>query len=431
MSIRSLTLRLCCCFIVERLLEYYVLCNLTTFTFTTHYNSNSGFMGAHPDAPEIWMDPYPAVLQRLLRNFVPCYNGTHQVVNAASFGCSPKCHLDRWAENYGTFATNRWDLIIIEPTTNGMHMLNPLKALVAAFLTLPMSSHHPPKFILLSASFVLDVNSRPTSYEDLPAFEHAVSNLAMQWKIPFISFPEYVFSKGLYNGSNHEYHCKEARCTYWLDRVHITKTSHNIIAGLLLSAITTDSAIKSLSLPQTPNITINDAVKRLLPSMPVVWISFRVKELPNVDENLACLEGFHPHNSRDRLSAMYTYGNESTTYRKAHDIKENGASFVLKMPAQCKRDFQIQVEFLNSHTTGGVLTLTSYSKEVEIMHNATALCIEKTENLTVIGTFNSSNNEEISVSKSVQYRLEQNVFVVQGTVHGGDFHLLSLGIYCL
>ena len=218
---------------------------------------------------------------------------------------------------------------------------------------------------------------------------------------------------------------------YWLDLVHIRKTSHNIIAGLLLSAITTDSANKSLSLPQTPNITINDAVKRLLPSMPVVWISFRVKELPNVDENLACLEGFHPHNSRDRLSAMYTYGNESTTDRKAHDTKENGASFVLKMPAHCKRDFQIQVEFLNSYTTGGVLTLTSYSKEVEIMHNATALCIEKTENLTVIGTFNSSNNEEISVSKSVQYRLEQNVFVVQGTVHGGDFHLLSLGIYCL
>ena len=253
----------------------------------------------------------------------------------------------------------------------------------------------------------------------------------MQWKIPFISFPKYLFHKGLYNSSNHEFRCKEARCTYWLDRVHITKTSHSIIAGLLMDAITTDTGKKSLSLPQTPNITIDDTVKRLLPLMPIIWISFRVQELPNIDKNLVCLEGFHPHNSRDRLSAMYTYGSdEETIYREEHHIKENGASFVLKMPTQCERDFLIQIEFLHSYTTGGVLTLTSYSKEVEIAHHASALCIEKTKNSTVIGTFNSSNNEEISVSKSVQYRVAQNVFAVKGTVHGGDFHLLSLGIYC-
>lgn len=241
------------------------------------------------------------VLDELLNKYFPCSNGsnstiannTHNVVNKAWLGCAPQCHLNKWIENHDVFVSTNWNLIIVEPTTTGgvggAQEMNELKALVAALATLETSQNS--SIILLSASFRLK-EPHPMVYKDIPGIEFAVSNLADQWGVPFVSFPKWIFDNGLYNASNHQAHCLEARCNYWVDQVHVTKTSHNIIAKLILDSITTyspsilliDGNVESrtnlnidgdvrLTLPQRPKITIDGldlAVKKLLPKIPVV-----------------------------------------------------------------------------------------------------------------------------------------------------------------
>lgn len=179
----------------------------------------------------------------------------HTVVNMAIPGCSAKCHLTRWVEHYAVFSETKWDLIIIEPTANtGVREINHLRALIAAFEFL--SSYHP-SILLLSASFRLTIVNgtaiHPDSYQQLPDIEGVVSNLAEQWRIPFVSFPKYVFENNLYNSSNHDGWCIEARWNFWLDLVHITKAAHTVVARLLENVIGSNTS--HLSLPLPPNIS--------------------------------------------------------------------------------------------------------------------------------------------------------------------------------
>lgn len=426
-----------------------------------------GFHAAHPDAPKPFEDPWPQVMEKLLNAHFPCFgsNNTsdsiHSVVNKAWYGCGAQCHLQKWPENYDVYSQTEWDLIIVEITTGGstgkamLREVNELQALIAALTTLPLSEHA--SFILLSASFRLkDENHHPKTYEELPEIERGVADLAIQWGIPFVSFPKYIFSHELYNSSNHQAHCLEARCNFWLDRVHITKTSHRIIAMMLLHAITTNTTSEfdmlgndtrsynatfhSLTLPERPHIVIDELppmVKELLPSFPVVWITFRTKTLPNTDSSLICFNGFRPHNSRERWSTMYEgaianlTNNSSGGGEKPHE----NATLLLKMPTECENDLRIQLEYLNSYTTMGALDLVSWvDGDTRNNYTTDQLCedsADKDNNFMLLGTFNSSNEEKVSVSKSASFKIDRNTTFVKGRVYGGDFHLLSLGIYCL
>ena len=420
-----------------------------------------GFSSRHPDAPEgRGIGAYPSALENLLNTNFPCTQGSHTVMNKATPGCSAKCNLEKWSENYQLFAEHEWDLVIIEPTANTkVSEMNHLQALVAAFTFL---THTSPSIILLSASFRLP-QDHPKTYEELPKIEQLVSDLSALWNIPFVSFPRYLFSNNNYNSSNHERHCIEARCTFFLDGVHLTKTAHNIIARLLLQVITSnkrsldlgnldnikkeDATISispeaAIKLPSKPAISVEESlspvVESLLPKSPVAWISFRTTNLlsPSSNEILTCLEGFTPHDSRGRLSAMYDFGianDKNRTYDGNLGIGYN-ASFIFEMPRrQCKQEkdfskFEIILEFLHSYTTNGVLDLQV--RDDKDLMNIT--CEEHNiSEWNIVGQFNSSNDQQLSVSNSMKFEVDGGASFVKGTVYGGDFHLLSVGFFCL
>ena len=438
-----------------------------------------GFGCRHPDAPKgSGVDSYASVLEGLLNINFPCSRGgvsegehSHKVMNKATPGCSAKCNLEKWSENYQLFAEHKWDIVIIEPTANtpAEEMVH-LKALISAFIFLSRSQ---PSILLLSASFRLpywgNATFHPTEYKELPEIESEVSNLADQWGIPFISFPKYIFQNNLYNSSNHQHplhegRCFEARCNFWLDAVHITKTSHIMVALLLVDAITEKTvstldildvnknrsnifipANNHLCIPPRPNITLGSLsdVEHIMPSPPATWISFRTESLPLEKGFLVCLTGFRTHNSRGRLSTLYEHTSSlSITNFTLNDEygsrKQYNASLVLEMPnSQCKKpgysQYKIQIEYLHSYTTIGVFELLSWKEgkaPKAISSEGKLLCQEDKTGWVFVDSFNASNEEKLSVSKSTSFYVDIDVSFIRAEVHGGDFHLLSIGLFC-
>lgn len=109
---------------------------------------SAGFSARHPDSPKSLNDSYPKILEDYINKDFPCTQSMdgepkmHKVVNLAIPGCSAKCHLTRWAENYAVLSETKWDLVIIEPTANTpVREMNHLRALIAAFEILPFD--HP------------------------------------------------------------------------------------------------------------------------------------------------------------------------------------------------------------------------------------------------------------------------------------------------
>jgi hypothetical protein len=406
---------------------------------------SNGFSARHPDSLKSLNDSYPKILEDYINDNFPCTQSLdskpkmHTVVNVAVPGCSASCHLSRWIENYAVFSETKWDLIIIEPTANTeVRETNHLRALIAAF---EFVSFYNPSILLLSASFRLpffnNTAVHPDSYQQLPDIEGAVSYLAEQWRIPFVSFPKYVFENNLYNSSNHHGWCIEARCNFWLDGVHITKTAHTAIARLLENAISSNTS--HLSLPLPPNIsqtTLPTEVEALMPSTPEVWISFRTETLPILDDNLICMKRFQPNNSRGRLSTMFVYDmanhNNETSNAEYHN-----ASFVLKVPSsqRCKdRTNRFQVEYLHSYTTPGVAELLKWKGGDEHINSSLAQMCEEEDNKHIgwelVDSFNASNSEKISVSGSKMFDIDAGTSYIKLLVYGGDYHMLSVGYYC-
>ena len=421
-----------------------------------------GFAANHPDAPKCtkngieeggwncFYDAWPTVLEKLLNDEVPCSgdnNDTHVVLNKGYTGCSAKCFINRWHENIQSFLATDWDVIIIEPTGNTkMNEISHLRALLSSFATIQQSSGlQSPNIILLSASFRLEnenVTTRPLEYDQLPDIEEGVSSLATELHIPFVSFPQYMFSNGIYNASNHRMHCLLAKCTYWVDYVHLTKTSHRMVAELALKAllrnVTDDNSTTSgIFLNEWSGVqsfddlilNISEPVKKLLPAIPSYWLSFRTESLPDsavADRNetcggLVCLDGFQSHNSRGRLSTIYN----STLQQNESEGKN--ATFVLRLPSCSIDSFNIRIEYLHSYTTNGTLELMSWTDPGERVWCHDLNISEAVD----VGSFNASNPEKISVSNSHEFRVSNGATHIQGNVFGGDFHLLSLAVYCV
>ena len=419
-----------------------------------------GFAANHPDAPKCtkngiqeggWnclYDAWPTVLEKRLNDEVPCSgdnNDTHVVLNKGYTGCSAKCFINRWHEKIQSFLATDWDVIIIEPTGNTkMNEISHLRALLSSFATMQQSSGlQSPNIILLSASFRLEnenVTTRPLEYDQLPDIEEGVSSLATELHISFVSFPQYMFSNGIYNASNHRMHCLLTECTFWVDYVHLTKTSHRMVAELALKAllrnITDDNSTTSgILLNEWSGVqsfddlilNISEPVKKLLPAIPSYWLSFRTESLPdseaypNESSGLVCLDGFQPHNSRGRLSTLYN----STLQQNESEGKN--ATFVLRLP-YCNIDsFNIRIEYLHSYTTNGTLELMSWTDPGE-----RRWCQDiNISGSVAVGSFNASNPEKISVSNSHEFRVRKGATHIQGNVFGGDFHLLSLAVYCV
>jgi len=409
-----------------------------------------GWSGKHPDAPQNrkkegggWLfslDAWPTVLEERLNDNYPCSKGgesKHVVANMGATGCSAKCFIDRWPENIQSFLSSTWDAIIIEPTSNSrVNEMNHLQALISSFARVQQSAGLKyPNIILLSASFRLEsenITERPLEYEQLPGIEEAVSSLASELHIPYVSFPRYIFSNRMYNVTNHRMRCLLAECTYWLDHVHLTKAAHRMVADFAFQAITRNSTTAGLLLNNKGIevqvsfddliMNISEPVNNLLPAVPAYWLSFRTESLPDSD---ICLDGFEPHNSRGRLSALYNYT------RQLKDNQGKKASFVLELPSCNNNDFNIRIEYLHSYTTDGTLELVSWYdtedkrscdqyRKQEIMR----------PQFQTVGSFNASNPNLISVSNSSEFRVSGASTHIQGSVYGGDFHLLSLAVYC-
>jgi len=147
------------------------------------------------------------------------------------------------------------------------------------------------------------------------------------------------------------------------------------------------------------------------------------------------------------------------------------ASFVLRLPSSPLgsggnddgdspfSEFSVHIEFLNSYTTAGVLDLKSWtahpssSDSNEGTHNIThshfsnasatsaassscqgwrALHSEMlSDSGSMMESLNATNSEHLSVSKSLKFSVNNKSLYVEGTIHGGDFHLLSLAVYCV
>ena len=417
---------------------------------------SQGWAGKHPDAPGNrkneaedgggWLysfDAWPTVLEERLNDDFPCSGSDrHVVVNKGTNGCSAKCFIDRWPENIHTFLAITWDVIIIEPTSNSkIHELNHIRALLSSFAMMQQSGgKQSPNIILLSASFRLrsdNITDRPLEYDQLPEIEKAVSSLATELHIPYVSFPRYIFLNGMYNASNHRMYCLLAECTYWVDHVHITKTSHRMVADFALQAMmrnVTDNSTaagifynegRGLQSFDDLILNISEPVKNLLPAVPAYWLSFRTKSLPdsvadtNETSGVVCLDGFRPHNSRGRLSALYNW-----TLQQNESERKN-ATFVLELPS-CNTDSFIHIEYLHSYTTHGILELMSWTGIEERSCNH-----PNSSDAVAVGSFNASNPESISVSNSREFRVSKSATHIQGSVYGGDLHLLSLAVYCV
>jgi hypothetical protein len=219
----------------------------------------------------------------------------------------------------------------------------------------------------------------------------------------------------------------------------------NIITNASLDDILGDdeenynASFTSITLPERPNVTIDalsPAVKKLLPSAPKLWISFRTKELPRMDNNLICLKGFRSHNSRERLSTLYEYESTQSATNDTNNFREesqphHNATIVLRMPMQCGAPL-MQIEFLHSYTTNGVLALMSWTGEVsnDRGFSSCAEPVDSNRTWKFVGTFNSSNDEKVSVPKTIKFRVDKSESFVKGNFFGGNFHLLSIGIYC-
>jgi hypothetical protein len=300
--------------------------------------------------------------------------------------------------------------------------MNHLQALISSFARIQQSAGLKyPNIILLSAE-------RPLEYKQLPGIEEAVSSLASELHIPYVSFPRYIFSNRMYNVTNHRMHCLLAECTYWLDHVHLTKAAHRMVADVAFQAMTRNSTTAGVLLNKGIEVqvsfddlimNISEPVNNLLPAVPAYWLSFRTESLPDS----ICLDGFEPHNSRGRLSALYNY-----TRRQKDNQKK--ASFVLELPSCNNNDFNIRIEYLHSYTTDGTLELVSWYdtedkrscdqyRKQEIMRPP----------FQTVGSFNASNPNLISVSNSSEFRVSGASTHIQGSVYG-DFHLLSLAVYC-
>jgi hypothetical protein len=117
--------------------------------------------------------------------------------------------------------------------------------------------------------------------------------------------------------------------------------------------------------------------------------------------------------------------------------QKKNATIVLKLPGECETDSQLHIEFLHSYTTNGVVYLFSLPGGSNATHfesvAAKTFCDEQFESKNswkFVATFNSSNDEKVSVSNTMKFQIDRGVSYVKGIVFGGDFHLLSLGIYC-
>ena len=257
----------------------------------------------------------------------------------------------------------------------------------------------------------------------------------------------------------------EPRCNFWLDSVHLTKTSHQLVADFLVHAITITTSDSEhhtdegrvhnyptaiLSLPPKLNMTLENLlqeVKKLLPSKPVSSISFRTHPLPLPEElamghqkhnssGIVCFEGFQPNNNRGRLSARA---------RGGEMLGNNTASFVLRLPLlACNirptfTAFRLSVEFLNSYLTTGMLDLFSWNGTHNVSSSDCSTLWKKyplsddgnpSMNMTDDGSFNATNGQKLSVSKTLLFPVDKDDLYVGGQVRGGDFQLLSLKGFC-
>ena len=102
------------------------------------------------------------------------------------------------------------------------------------------------------------------------------------------------------------------------------------------------------------------------------------------------------------------------------------ATFVLKLPSCTKNDFNIRIEYLHSYTTDGTLELRSWDDA----ENRSCGQHFEINGIVTVSSFNASNPEHISVSNSHEFRVSGGSTHIQGRIYGGDFHLLSLAVYC-
>lgn len=123
---------------------------------------------------------------------------------------------------------------------------------------------------------------------------------------------------------------------------------------------------------------------------------------------------------------------------------QQNASFLLKMPNsdQCEAGFDVRITYLHSYTTNGTLDLllmtnaqdtdiqATFKAHPEATSSACDLPSTSYLQWEHVGSFNSFNNEQVSVSNSMSFDADRAASHVKANVYGGDFHLLSIAIYC-